>query len=166
MTVELQILGPPGLMTQGRPARLHSTKTLALLTYLVLETPTPHSRTKLAGLFWGETVEGRARQSLRQALYSLRRVLGSLAQECLLVDKETVQFQPCPGFWADVTAFLSLNSGESEQLESLRQAASLYKGQLLEGLELADSPAFEEWLYFKRDCVGTTGPDRTSGNGG
>jgi DNA-binding SARP family transcriptional activator len=57
--------------------RLHSAKTLALLAFLTLEPDTSHSREKLAALLWGDSPESRARQSLRQALYSLRRALGA-----------------------------------------------------------------------------------------
>jgi hypothetical protein len=35
VTAELRLLGPPALSIAGRPARLHSAKTLALLAYEV-----------------------------------------------------------------------------------------------------------------------------------
>ena len=37
VTAEIRLLGPPALSMAGRPARLHSSKTLALLAYLLLE---------------------------------------------------------------------------------------------------------------------------------
>lgn len=153
VTAELRLLGPPALIAAGRRARLHSTKTLALLAYLVLEAEALHSREKLAGLLWGESQEARARQSLRQALYSLRRVLGSVAQACLVVEEGTAAFQPCPDFWVDALEFLSFTSAGPKDLDALRRAAYLYKGLLLEGVELPNCPIFEEWLFFQRDAL-------------
>ena len=101
VTVELRLLGPPSLTTAGRPARLHSAKALALLAYLTLEADTPHSRAKLAGLLWGESPDAQARHSLRQILYSLRRALGNLIKDCLVLEEETVVFEPHPDFGVD-----------------------------------------------------------------
>ncbi|HZI73362.1 MAG TPA: winged helix-turn-helix domain-containing protein, partial [Gemmatimonadales bacterium] len=63
-----------------------SAKSLALLTYLVLE-PGPHSREELAGLLWGESSDEEARASLRQALKQLRGELG----EILRSDRSVIQ---------------------------------------------------------------------------
>src|SRR5215831_18924166 len=58
------------------PIELTSKKHAALLAYLAATHPTPHSREKLMTLLWGGHVEPQARQNLRQALSSLRHVLG------------------------------------------------------------------------------------------
>jgi DNA-binding SARP family transcriptional activator/tetratricopeptide (TPR) repeat protein len=152
VTAELRLLGPPSLIKAGRPARLHSAKTLALLAYLILEADVSHSREKLAGLLWGESPDARARQSLRQALYSLRRALGS---QCLALEEGAVVFDPPPDLWVDVLEFPSLAPGDPNlrDLDALRRAAHLYRGTLLEGLELSDCPAFDEWLFFQRDTL-------------
>ncbi|NIO71762.1 MAG: AAA family ATPase, partial [Anaerolineae bacterium] len=153
MTVELRLLGPPSLITAGRPARLHSAKALALLAYLTLEADTPHSRAKLAGLLWGESPDAQARHSLRQVLYSLRRALGNLIKDCLVLEEETVVFEPHPDFWVDALEFLTLAAADSKDLDALRRAAQLYQGMLLEGLELSGCLAFDEWLFFQRDAL-------------
>ena len=54
-----------------------SDKMRALLAYLVVEADRPHRREALAALLWPEQMEDAARQSLRQALYVLRRALGN-----------------------------------------------------------------------------------------
>ena len=59
IAAEIRLLGPPALRLDGRPARLHSSKTLALLAYLLLEgapngtrvDDVVHSREKLDGLY-------------------------------------------------------------------------------------------------------------------
>jgi DNA-binding SARP family transcriptional activator len=51
----------------GQPFRLPTRKTEGLLAYLALPAGRAHSRDTLATLLWGNTGEGQARQSLRQA---------------------------------------------------------------------------------------------------
>ena len=152
-TAELRLLGPASLVTAGRPARLHSAKALALLAYLALEANTPHSRAKLAGLLWGESPDAQARHSLRQALHSLRQALGDLSQDCLVLEEESVVFEPPPDLRVDALEFLTLAAADSKDLDTWRRAAHLYKGLLLEGVELPDCPVFEEWLFFQRDAL-------------
>jgi len=150
VTTEIRLLGPPTLTKTGRPVRLHSAKTLALLAYLVLETDTIHSREKLAELLWGESPEPRARQSLRQALYSLRRVLGA---DAFALSGGAVSFEPAAGIGVDAVAFQSLTEGSADgpALDAMRRAANLYRGPLLEGSEPSECPTFDEWLFFQRD---------------
>ncbi len=119
------------------------------MAYLVLESDRAHSREKLAGLLWGESTDARARQSLRQALYSLRRALpdGSID-----ADRERAAFAPSPEVWIDALAFRKRAKRTQDlNLEALQEAADLYRGRLLDGADLADCPAFEEWLFFTRD---------------
>jgi predicted ATPase/DNA-binding SARP family transcriptional activator len=153
ITAELHLFGPASLVIAGRSVKLHSGKTLSLLTYLILEADRSHSREKLAGLLWGESPESRARQSLRQAIYSIRRALGPLAEDCLVLAKGAIIFRPHPGFKVDTLEFLNLAAADPKDLDILRRAACLYKGPLLEGAELSDCPDFEEWLFFRRDAL-------------
>lgn len=153
MTAKLHLLGPPSLVTDGRVARMHSSKILALLAYLILEEGGRHSREKLATLFWGESPDVQARASLRQGLYSLRQTLGNLADVCLVQEEGAVGFRPHRDFWVDALEFQTLMAADTADLDMLRQAAQLYRGSLLEGLMLPDCPAFEEWLFFCRDTL-------------
>jgi DNA-binding SARP family transcriptional activator len=52
------------------PGRLHS-----LLAYLALHRDAPQQRQHLAFLFWPDSAEAQARNSLRQMLHLLRRAL-------------------------------------------------------------------------------------------
>jgi len=148
VTTEFFIFGPPRVIRQGKRVRLHSAKTLALLAYLVCHPETIHSRDILASLLWGGSPEAKARQSLRQALYSLRRALGDVVDSCLMVQAQTVEFIPDPGFQVDYLEFnRHLEAGEMES------AIDFYRGTMLEGVTIDDCPAFEEWLFLARDRV-------------
>src|SRR2546425_5861684 len=66
----------------GSAVALPTRKAQALLAYLALPPGRAHPRDKLAPLLWGGIREESARASLRQALFSIRKVLGeTLRQE-------------------------------------------------------------------------------------
>src|SRR3979411_2294409 len=58
------------------PIRLSTRKAGALLAYLAMSPDQTASREELAALLWGNCPDQPARQSLRQALASLRKELG------------------------------------------------------------------------------------------
>jgi DNA-binding SARP family transcriptional activator/tetratricopeptide (TPR) repeat protein len=147
MTAELRLFGPGLLLCGAGPVRLHSAKVLALLAFLALEAGTAHRRDKLAALLWGEGSPNGARQSLRQALYSLRQACSELATS-IRVDGELVAFQPGPEVEVDALRFAAL--AQSASPEDWETAAAGYTGPLLEGLSIADSDEFEDWLRLKR----------------
>lgn len=153
MRLKLHLFGPPTLIKEGPVIRPHSAKVLALLAYLVLESDRHHSREKLATLLWGESSDTRAKASLRQGLYSLRQTLGELADACLEVGEAAVSFHLHPDLWVDALEFRTLAALETADVDVLRRAAQLYQGALLEGFILPDSPAFEEWLFLRRDTL-------------
>ena len=57
----------------GPPLPFRTQKAQALLAYLALSAGRSHRRDKLAALLWGEMPDEQARNSLRHALYELRR---------------------------------------------------------------------------------------------
>jgi DNA-binding SARP family transcriptional activator/tetratricopeptide (TPR) repeat protein len=70
----LQLCGEPAFVhPDGRRTPIEA-KDAMLLAYLAIEGPTPRSR--LAALLWPEVDRERARTSLRQRLFRLRRLLG------------------------------------------------------------------------------------------
>ncbi len=157
-----------------------SDKMRALLAYLLIETDRPHRREALAALLWPDQMDMAARQSLRQALYVLRRILSSAGPSSgertdasdapgpdpgpLLVTRQTVQFNPAHDTWCDVVRFKQLlaacdahqrQSGHpdhcAECIERAHQATALYRGDFLQGVHLADNEAFEEWMLLERE---------------
>ena len=148
----LRLFGPGVLRAGGAILRTHSARTLALLAYLVLESDRPHSRTRLAELLWEGVPVDSSRQSLRQALYSLRTLVGGQLGKCLHVEPDWVQFD-CPVQDApldiDVTRFLAAVRSTDEGL--WREAAALCNAPLLEGRRLESCTRFETWLHETRE---------------
>lgn len=70
----LRLLGPGVLLSETVVQRVHSERTFALLAYLAVESDRRHARAALVDLLWPDLSEASGRQSLRQALYSLRKV--------------------------------------------------------------------------------------------
>lgn len=155
--ITLNLLGAFEAQCDGLPlAGFESDKVRALLAYLAHEYDRPHRRDSLAGLFWPESDQRRARQSLSQALYNLRKVLGQHAS-LLEITPQEVSLRLNTLARVDVQEFhLTIQACQAHQhdqiefcdacLESLEKTAGLYRGELLAGLYLDECEAFEQWL--------------------
>lgn len=136
--LRFRLLGIPALEQAGRRVALPTHKLLALLAYLALEGPT--ARTKLAGLLWSEQDEAGARANLRRELNRLRH---TPVAAVLRTEGGWLALEPLE---TDVEAFrTSLEHGD------VQTALGLYRGPLLEGLDLPGAPGFADWLEERRE---------------
>lgn len=122
---------------------LQQPKRLAVLAYIALAGPGAfRSRDTALALFWPDSTEDRARQSLSQTVHFLRRSLG----HDVIRSRGPGELGVCTdALWCDVIAFdQALKSGNPE--EALR----LYAGDLLSGFFIGASPEFEQWLDGER----------------
>jgi adenylate cyclase len=143
--IRLQLLGTVDLRRDAVEVRsvLSQPKRLALLAYLASATPRGfHSRDTLLALFWPESDQERARNSLRQALHQLRRSLG----DDVVVSRGDREVGLDPArFSCDAAEF-------DEALEEGRfeDALKLYRGDLLPGFFIDDAAEAERWLEEER----------------
>ena len=161
--LSLFFLGPFTVTLGDQPvSQFASDKVRALLAYLVVEVDQPHRRSALAGLLWPEYSERAARASLRNALANLRQAIADhqVQPSFLLTDRETIQFQSCSDHWLDMRAFEryfnpetppSNNLSVQPEIENLKSAVELFRGDFLQGFSLPDSPAFDEWTLLRRE---------------
>ncbi len=163
--LSLRLLGPFEARLGDAPAgEFEYNKLRALLAYLAVEAGRPHRREELAGLLWSDKPDQAARDSLRQALSKLRQAIGDgdAAPPFLSITRDTIQFNPRSHHWLDVAAFEALfaacASHPHRRLETcrpclrrLKEAAALYRGELLSGIFLEDSVLFEEWALTRRE---------------
>jgi DNA-binding SARP family transcriptional activator len=165
----LALLGPFQATLDRRPVEgLTSDRLRALLAYLAVEAGREHSREALAALLWPERPDRAALSALRYALSNLHHALGDRAATTpfLLVTRSTVQLNPAGDYWLDVAEFERLiakggwqtASGRGRRADAndspstisrLQSAVELYRGPFLEGVSVADSPAFDEWMLLK-----------------
>lgn len=140
--IELRILGDPQVTRDGVSAALQR-KPLAVLTYLALTEPGRFvQRDTLLGVFWPELDQSRARGTLRQTLFHLRRALGdevirTQGDDAVALHHELV--------WCDALEFeRAMRDGQ------LRTAVELHRGAVLSGLHLRGCIEFEHWLDGRR----------------
>jgi len=139
VTLTIRLLGPPAIEREGRPAPPpRGRKAWALLAYLLLA-DRPPGRRQLAELLFGDADDPLG--ALRWTLAELRRALGA------------------PGLFAGDPVATALGPGVAVDLQVLADQpadpAPLLSlgGELLEGLGVASSPAFESWLVVERHRV-------------
>jgi DNA-binding SARP family transcriptional activator/tetratricopeptide (TPR) repeat protein len=149
--LEIRLLGELELLRDGQALRLPaSKKSRALLGYLVA-TGRPQLRERLCELLWEGPDDPRA--ALRWSLTKIRPLLGD---QRIVADREHVAFEAC-GAAIDVANVGQLvGTGANEApTESLRLAATLFRGELLEGLDLPDCYRFAQWLAGEREAART-----------
>lgn len=157
-TYRLYCLGRPFLELGGKPVKLETRKSLALLIYLRMADH-DYSRESLATLFWPEYDQQHASADLRRVLSSLNR---SLQGECLEADRDKIGLKDRSKIWLDVESFQGLGTASKTHthandqacpacLRSLEEAVQLYRGDFLEGFNLRDCPEFDEWQTMLRE---------------
>lgn len=161
----LTLLGSFHARLDGQPITgFESNKVRALLAYLAVEIDQPHSRDELIGLLWPEQPDAAARANLRQALASLRQVIGDRATTLpfLSITSDTISIHRSEHFTIDVVTFAELlatcRTHSHRRLETCRSCAQrlqaaveLYHGDFLAQFVQGGSEAFTEWASLKRE---------------
>jgi DNA-binding SARP family transcriptional activator/class 3 adenylate cyclase/DNA-binding transcriptional ArsR family regulator len=140
---KLSLFGRFELANEDGVVELPNRKLSALLAYLSCTGFRPQPREKLAHLLWGAHFETQARQSLRQAIFRLRRIVG---QNALAGNDESVWLAPdlvnC-----DAVRFRALIAENSAA--SLAAATALYRGSFLADLNIGED-AWSDWRASER----------------
>lgn len=150
----LQFLGPFTATYGGGPLRRFRTKAVrALLIYLTCR-PEPHRRESLMTLLWPDATQTSAQNSLRQALYYLRKAIPeTTARESddlipfVLSDRQFVRVNPQAAFDLDVSLFEWQLKGSQAEWQG---AIKLYRGDFLCDFYLPASARFETWVLERR----------------
>lgn len=143
--LQVLLLGQGRLELDGQPlTRLMATKHQALVFYLAAAGE-PVLRSRLATLLWGEHDETAARSNLRAALTRLRRWL----PDTLDIDDRQVGFAASATVSVDWREVAQALQGDAP-LAAREAAARLWRGPLLDGLDVAGSEEFERWLAQAR----------------
>ena len=129
----------------GQPLTIRRKKAQALLAYLALRPALAHSRESLAGLLWSGTTDEHARHNLRQTLFALRRAV-EIGPTPFRLEGETVAL-PSEAIAVDVAAFE--RCVQQGTRDTLHEAVTLYRGELLEGFSLDEAP-FDDWVAAER----------------
>ena len=143
----------------GAGSRTRSSRSVALVAFLVVHAGSPQPRQRIAGLFWPESTDAQALTNLRRELHQLRQVLG---------DEPSLVVTPADLCWRDTetcrvdlrvfsaereAALMAAAAGDDEGvLAHAAGAIAEYRGDLLPG-------GYEDWLLdarseIERQCVG------------
>jgi TolB-like protein/Tfp pilus assembly protein PilF len=118
-------------------------KSALVLAILVMSGPKGIRRERLCGLLWADRGEPQARASLRQALVELRRLIVTDGTPDLKVtgDSDVIALTATSDD-ADVWHFDELL--KAKDLPALAEAADLYAGELLAGVEVPEE--VDDWI--------------------
>jgi DNA-binding SARP family transcriptional activator len=128
---------------------LHSRKAQALVAYLVLTPGMKDSSDRLAGLFWSESEDVKARASLRQLLHVLHATFEAAGVKALSADRSHVSLDASL-FKSDLDEVLA-SVDRGVPTDTLVNEANL-TDLFLRGYEDID-PSFHTWLTIKREGV-------------
>jgi DNA-binding SARP family transcriptional activator len=134
----------------------------ALLAYLLLQRHRAHPREVLAGVFWAEHSQEKARRALNTALWRLKKALEpeGIPSGTYLISthSDTVGFNCQSQYWLDVEVFeeetnhLMTHTPQTVKepnVHELEKTLDLYRGELLEGL-------YDEWALRERERLRAT----------
>jgi predicted ATPase/DNA-binding SARP family transcriptional activator/Tfp pilus assembly protein PilF len=159
--LNLYLLGRPLIELGGEPVDgFVSEKVLMLLGYLAVQAAAKPggfaaegslARERLAGLFWGDMPDRRAKANLRMAVYNLQQLLPGYLQAARL----SVAFNRQSDYWLDVEQFEILLAADPQSsphsIQQLEVALALYRGEFMQGIHLGSSTELEEWLLVERE---------------
>ncbi len=141
---ELKTLGAFSFRIDGRAVRSPATqKARALLVCLVMHRAAEVARERLVELFWPDSEPDRARESLRTALYSIRRVLrdaGCDPDALIYATKSVIRWNPETEFDAERLVEFAKRADSETHVRAL----ALYGGEFLEG-------DYDEWAVAERE---------------
>jgi DNA-binding SARP family transcriptional activator len=157
-TLEIRVFGTLVMERDGQPLdRFPSRQVKGLLSYLLLNRETVHPREHLAGLFWGDLDDRRARHCLNTALWRLHRILAPPDADhdpYLRVDAHSIGFNTNSEFRLDLADFEQYcaraeqagRTSRDLQAHLFRQAVDLHAGDLL-------TDCYEDWCLIERERV-------------
>ena len=138
--------------------RTRSSRTIALVGFLVVHAGSPQTRQRIAGLFWPDSTDAQALTNLRRELHHLRQVLGD--ETSLVVTSKDLCWHDTESCRVDVRTFgiqrrAALAAAATDDADGVltyaRAAIAEYQGDLLPGM-------YDDWLLearseLERQCV-------------
>ena len=133
--------------------RTRSSRTVALVGFLVAHAGSPQMRQRIAGLFWPDSTDAQALTNLRRELHNLRQVLGD--EPSLVVTSRDLCWRDTETCRVDLRTFeierraaLAAASSDDDEgiLAHAARAIAQYQGDFLPG-------AYDDWLLEIRSAL-------------
>lgn len=127
----------------------------SVFAFLVMHRDRPMHRDLLAGIFWPDLSESKARRRLSQTLWQIQDVVNEGSNSPLSVTTDTIAFDISKSYWLDVEEFdrsfdvsavsdREPSSPPGAEPSALRTCVELYRGDLLAGF-------FDDWVVVDQD---------------
>ncbi len=157
-SLEIKLFGEFEVALDGEPVLIRSAKAKAALSYIAFHFPNPIRRLKLATLLWSDMDESRGLANLRLALVELRELIGDYLEsdrnEISLAHQGETNFGPQLVIdKIEFDSLIGIQASEELDLGTASQCIELYRGPLLDGLELRGALGFEEFVSQERTRV-------------
>ncbi len=146
--LHIHLLGPFRSQLDDQPLRLPKRRdTARLWAFLLVHYGQARQRDEIAAALWPESPQ--ARFNLRHNLHALKAYLPAAdgAEPWLLLDGESLAWNPRADAWIDLQAFesaLAAGPGSLADAASLEDAVGIYSGELLAGWD-------DSWLHSARE---------------
>ena len=155
--VFVQVLGGFSLRSGSDTLDSLPRRSATLLAYLILNRQRPQTRDLLAGRFWSDLPEDKARKRLSNTLWQIRNALGEVGLDGLIVvTNTTIQFDPDQPLHVDAWDFesrlddiereWSQRSARGRLADKLTTLIDKYPGDLLAG-------HYEDWIDAERSSI-------------
>src|SRR6516225_654811 len=135
-SLELILFGGFQARAAGQVIDVPGRKERALLAFLAMPPGERRSRDKLCGLLWGDRGDKQARDSLKQAVHRLRSSFDAILPLPIVADREFLSLDRA-AIAVDVQEFERSISEATP--EAVARAMALYRGDLLDGLDVRDA---------------------------
>lgn len=141
--LRINVLGGLYVSDEGRAVSgaAAQPRRLALVALLAVAGERGVTRDALLAYLWPDADEERGRRALAQALYALRRDLGS---DDAFIGTKDLRLNP------DVVQCDLWEFHDAEATGNLEHAGELYRGRFLEGFHLPGADSFETWVEDTR----------------
>jgi DNA-binding SARP family transcriptional activator len=113
-----------------------------LFLHLALH-PEGRTREQIGLVFWPDASAAQLRNNFHVTLHHVRKALGRA--DAVVIERERYRLDPALGAWCDALVFprdmqdaLRRARGKDDARDALEAALSLYRGNLLEGLDVGD----------------------------
>lgn len=150
--LHVSLLGEQVLADDAGTVRLRSSRSIALVAFLVAHTAKPQTRQHIAALFWPDSTDEQALTNLRRELHHLRGALGG--DPTLVVTSRDLSWQDTATIAVDVRQFrrersAALAAARADDVDAVLAHATVaverYRGEFLPG-------SYDDWaLEFRSE---------------
>lgn len=155
-TLLINLSGSPKLLLEQKDITEQlSSKSIAIITYIWMDSNKKISRKKMAQLLWEASDDNAARYNLRYNIWAINKFFRNLSngENLLVCEKNHLTFDQRFTIKADIEIFenIKINKIQNFGEKLLIEAKTKYKGNFMESFYLKNCNEFNDWLFFERD---------------